>query len=175
MKLILKTVPERDAAAFDLVYVQAKTLRAASKVLGVDHKTVGARAERVAKLLRSAGIDPAKPESMPTAEERLRAKVAANDDGCWMFTGKHRGNGYGSFWYNGKERYAHRASYEIFVGPIPKDGFIHHRCANRLCVNPEHLQCTTWEHNYAEMVARQAMLRRIKELEEEVERLVGTV
>lgn len=175
MNLILKTVPEGEAAAFDMVYVEGKTLRAAAKVLGVDHKTVGARAERVAKLLRSAGIDPAKPESMPTAEERLLAKVDVKDDGCWVFTAKQNGSGYGFFWYNGKGRLAHRVSYEIYVEPIPKDGVIHHRCGNRLCVNPEHLQCTTWNHNYAEMMARQSMLKRIKELEEEVERLGGSI
>jgi hypothetical protein len=49
---------------------------------------------------------------------------------------------------------AHRASYELFVGPIPvdEDGktlYIDHLCydsegySNKLCVNPEHLEPVT--------------------------------
>lgn len=42
----------------------------------------------------------------------------------------------------------------------------HHVCANTMCVNPDHLQPVTHRDNVAEMLARQAYVSRIRELEE---------
>ena len=103
--------------------------------------------------------------------DRLLEKVEKDDSGCWIWQGYRRGSDYGGLWHDGKSRYVHRLSYQVFIGEIPADGFIHHTCGTRLCLNPEHLQCTTWEQNYAEMTARQSLLARIKELEDEVELL----
>jgi len=39
-------------------------------------------------------------------------------------------------------------AYELFVGPIPDGLHLHHRCANRLCFNPKHLEpIQQVEHN----------------------------
>jgi hypothetical protein len=38
-------------------------------------------------------------------------------------------------------------------------------CANSACVNPDHLQPVTHRENVAEMMARQSLLARIRELE----------
>ena len=43
--------------------------------------------------------------------------------------------------------YAHRWSYEYFVGSIPKDLTIDHLCRNTLCVNPKHLDPVTRKEN----------------------------
>lgn len=105
-----------------------------------------------------------------TYEEKLKSKLVTDDNGCWVYTGCSRGKGgYGGFWMNGDNRYVHRVAYEMWVEPIPEDGFIHHKCSNRRCCNPEHLQCTAWNENYAEMYARQQLLSRIQELEKELE------
>lgn len=55
---------------------------------------------------------------------------------------------------------------------------VHHKCANRACVNPDHLQLVTLESNVAEMHERTKYLRtigeqavEISELREENERL----
>jgi hypothetical protein len=44
----------------------------------------------------------------------------------------------------------------------------HHVCANRACVNPDHLQPVTHADNTAEMLARNAYIKRIAELEQAV-------
>src|SRR3990167_3398100 len=59
--------------------------------------------------------------------------------GCWLWTGKDYGNGYGYFAINGKNHKAHRFSYEMLVGPILEET-LDHLCRVRCCVNPAHLE-----------------------------------
>jgi hypothetical protein len=59
-----------------------------------------------------------------------------------------RPHGYGRF--NLRRRsgeYAHRRVWEECFGLIPDGMVIHHRCANKACVNPEHLELTTPEEH----------------------------
>ncbi|MDN5919384.1 MAG: HNH endonuclease [Pseudonocardia sp.] len=59
-------------------------------------------------------------------------------------------------------------SYIVSVGAIPDGQYVHHRCANRMCVNPDHLQLTTARENTAEMLRRRYYEARIAALEAEV-------
>jgi hypothetical protein len=38
---------------------------------------------------------------------------------------------------------AHRFSYEMFVGPVPQQTELHHKCNHPWCVNPDHLESVT--------------------------------
>ena len=79
--------------------------------------------------------------------DRFWSKVDASGD-CWEWTASVRGAGYGQFnWEPGRIIEAHRAVWELLIGPIPDGMVIDHLCENKLCVNPDHLQVTTQRVN----------------------------
>lgn len=56
-------------------------------------------------------------------------------------------NGYGFLGVGDKNKSAHRAAYEVFVGPIAEGLQIDHLCRNRDCINPAHLEPVTQREN----------------------------
>lgn len=84
---------------------------------------------------------------------RFEAKIARADGGCWQWTGAVSTGGYGTFNLGrdaeGDYRYgyAHRLSYQLYVGPIPDGLTIDHLCRNKRCVNPDHLEPVTAREN----------------------------
>ncbi|HJQ59428.1 MAG TPA: HNH endonuclease signature motif containing protein [Vineibacter sp.] len=73
--------------------------------------------------------------------------------GCWNWTKSRGSHGYGDFRRDG-HKLAHRWAYATFVGPIPEDAWVLHRCDNKACVNPEHLFLGTADDNNKDMVAK---------------------
>jgi hypothetical protein len=67
--------------------------------------------------------------------------------GCWLWVRYVKPNGYGGLCFRGRNRYAHRVSYEAFRGPIPTGLHLDHLCRVRSCVNPDHLEAVTCRTN----------------------------
>jgi hypothetical protein len=72
---------------------------------------------------------------------------------CWEWLAS-RNTGYGQWHANGTMELTHRASYRLFVGPVPEGMFVCHKCDNPICVNPDHLFLGTQTDNMRDMWAK---------------------
>jgi len=78
------------------------------------------------------------------------SKVIQGPNGCWLWIGSTRKNGYGSLTRKkgtGVTSTVHRFSYTELVGPIPEGHEVDHLCGVRNCVRPEHLEAVTIQEN----------------------------
>jgi len=67
--------------------------------------------------------------------------------GCWLWTGRQDGNGYGSAVVGNKTFGAHKLSHILFKGQVPAGLVVCHTCDVPLCVNPAHLFLGTHSDN----------------------------
>ncbi len=74
------------------------------------------------------------------AVQRIWAQVLQDESGCWTFTGRLTGGGYGRIRADDRDQPTHRFMYEALLGPVPAELDIDHLCRNRACCNPAHLE-----------------------------------
>jgi hypothetical protein len=89
---------------------------------------------------------------------RFNQKWKINEKtGCWDWQATKFPSGYGVFYLKHKGQLinrAHRASYILHCGDIPKSKFICHTCDNPSCVNPEHLWAGTAKENKLDCILK---------------------
>ena len=88
-----------------------------------------------------------------TLPERFWEKVDKGG-GCWLWTAYRSKDGYGIFGIGQKIVKAHRVSYELSVGKIPKGMMVCHHCDNPPCVNPKHLFIGDGKANAVDMTRK---------------------
>jgi hypothetical protein len=80
-------------------------------------------------------------------------------DRCWLWLGNKDTTGYGQLWANRHQLQAHRIAWVLEYGLIPdthspNKTCILHKCDQRDCCNPLHLQLGTLLDNVCDMVAK---------------------
>lgn len=96
----------------------------------------------------------------PGPIDRFHRNIEVDEDtGCWLWRGtRFSKNGYGRFYFLGKEHASHRFAYELHVGRIAPSKRLDHLCSrldfsgvrtvrNRHCVNPNHLEAVSEKQN----------------------------
>lgn len=92
--------------------------------------------------------------------ERFEARyIPEPNSGCWLWLGSMNWHtGYGRFYTNGDViTYAHKFSYQVHKGKIPRGKILRHTCDVKSCVNPDHLIPGTPQDNSDDAVARGLM------------------
>jgi hypothetical protein len=102
------------------------------------------------------------PETLAPLVDRFWQRVQKTDS-CWLWIGARKEPrrsqplGYGRIVLTNaplKYGYAHRLSWEINVGKIPKGKKVLHKCDNPPCVNPDHLFLGTQLDNMKDCVSK---------------------
>lgn len=92
---------------------------------------------------------------MEKLPQNFRDKFVINNNDCWIWSAGLN-KGYGRYWHNKKMYYAHRFSWTILIGDIPKNKVLDHYRLNpgpknapcsKACINPKHLEAVSQKEN----------------------------
>lgn len=93
-------------------------------------------------------------------ECRFRSIAAQfeGESGCWEWPLSRQPSGYGQMTLTPRPAQevitAHRMSYQVFKGAIAPGLCVMHRCDNRACFNPQHLDVGTLADNNRDMTRK---------------------
>ncbi|MCZ1019427.1 HNH endonuclease [Streptomyces noursei] len=97
--------------------------------------------------------------------------AAQPEQGCLVHPGHKGDRGYITVRFRGRNEKAHRFIYRNLVQELNPGDVVHHKCANRSCINPDHLQAVTAGESTAEMLERNFYLQEISKKDAEIEHL----
>ena len=92
--------------------------------------------------------------------DKIKAYSDVVESGCWEWNRYRMPGGYGRIRHEGHMWLAHRLSYRAFNGDIPDGLVVRHKCDNRCCVNPDHLEVGTQKDNVHDSINRGSFVYR---------------
>lgn len=87
-------------------------------------------------------------------DKAAEGRYVISEAGCWIWQGKKNHKGYGYVSVCGNTIGAHRLSFLLHRGPIPKGLEVMHTCDIPACINPEHLMLGTTKDNARDCVRK---------------------
>lgn len=92
--------------------------------------------------------------------DKIKAYSDVVESGCWEWNRYRMPCGYGRIRHEGHMELAHRLSYRAFNGDIPDGLVVRHKCDNKRCVNPDHLEVGTQKDNVNDSINRGSFVYR---------------
>lgn len=90
--------------------------------------------------------------------------LAGYETPCWLWTkadsGSGRGGGYPRMKLNDRTCAVHKVSFTNAFGYVPGNKQIDHKCRNRRCVNPDHLEMVSHIENQKRRDAANGVVRK---------------
>ncbi len=107
------------------------------------------------KFMRASQLRKGKFFHCGRTECRFWSKVyKAPGAACWQWVGAVNDSGYGRFRNAGQTLPAHQFAWVFKHGPVPSGKLLMHKCDNRACVRPDHLEVGTHQQNMDDMVSK---------------------